>query len=81
MITSDLITNTPLKPMFANLDVNSAAMRSLLYSSVQVAFFLEKKSISRVTVDMQLFSMLNVWADTATSWSILHSTDIYLHFP
>lgn len=67
--------------MFANLDVNSAAMRSLLYSSVQVAFFLEKKSISRVTVDMQLFSMLNVWVDTATSWSILHSTDLYLHFP
>ena len=81
MITSDLITNTHLKPMFANLDVNSAAMRSLLYSSVQVAFFLEKKSISRVTVDMQLFSMLNVWADTATSWSILHDTDLYLHFP
>ena len=80
MITSDLTTNTHLKPMFANLDVNSAAMRSLLYSSVQVAFFLEKKSISRVTVDMQLFSMLNVWVDTATSWSILHSTNIYLHF-
>ena len=81
MITSDLITNTHLKPMFANLDVNSAAMRSLLYSSVQVAFFLEKKSISRVTVDMQLFSMLNMWVDTATSWSILHSTDLYLLFP
>ena len=81
MIISDLITNTHLKPMFANLDVNSAAMRSLLYSSVQVAFFLEKKSISRVIVDMQLFSMLNVWVDTATSWSILHSTDLYLHFP
>ena len=81
MMTSDLITNTHLKPMFANLDVNSAAMRSLLYSSVQVAFFLEKKSISRVTVDMQLFSMLNVWVDTATSWSILHSTDLYLLFP
>ena len=81
MKTSDLNTNTHLKPMFANLDVNSAAMRSLLYSSVQVAFFLEKKSISRVTVDMQLFSMLNMWVDTATSWSILHSTDIYLLFP
>ena len=38
--------------MFANLDVNSAAMRSLLYSSVQVAFFLEKKSISRVIKNM-----------------------------
>ena len=65
------IINTHLSPMFANLDVKSAAMRSLLYSSVVVAFFFEKKSISSVTVDMQDFSMLNTCADTPTSWSML----------
>ena len=50
-------------------------MRSLLYSSVEVAFFLEKKSISKVTVEMQDFSMLNTWADTPTSWSMLQTGD------
>ena len=64
--------NTHLNPIFANLEVKSAAMRSLLYSSVAVAFFFEKKSISSVTVDMQDFSMLNTCADTPTSWSMLH---------
>ena len=65
-------SNTHLNPMFANLDVKSAAMRSLLYSSVVVAFFFEKKSISNVTVEMQDFSMLNTCGDTPTSWSMLH---------
>ena len=51
------------------LDVNSAAMRSLLYSSVREVFFLEKKSISRVTEEMQDRSKLKEWGDT---WKSKH---------